>query len=379
MIYFDNAATTYPKPDSVYKALDYANRNLAFNSGRGEYKESVTGFDIIEETRFKIANLVSTKASNVIFSSSATESLNQIINGMNISSGDTIYISPFEHNAVVRPLYLIKERKNIEIKILPFDKKTWLPEIDKIKSEFILNNPKAVFISHISNVTGYLVPYKDIFELAEKYGSVNVLDCSQSLGVINPKTENVNYIVFAGHKSLYASFGIAGFIKLRDDELEVVKSGGTGSDSLNHYMPEIIPYKYEAGSPNIVAVYGLNKAIEFIKQVDIYNHEKEIFEYLIQCLNELEGIHVYCPEDSSKCFGVVSINMDGYFSDELASILYDDFGICVRAGYHCAPFVHDFIESKELRGTVRISLSYFSSKKEIDVLIHSLEEIKDEL
>ena len=153
MIYFDNAATTYPKPDSVYKALDYANRNLAFNSGRGEYKESVTGFDIIEETRFKIANLVSTKASNVIFSSSATESLNQIINGMNISSGDTIYISPFEHNAVVRPLYLIKERKNIEIKILPFDKKTWLPEIDKIKSEFILNNPKAVFISHISNVT----------------------------------------------------------------------------------------------------------------------------------------------------------------------------------------------------------------------------------
>ena len=108
VIYFDNAATTYPKPDSVYKALDYANRNLAFNSGRGEYKESVTGFDIIEETRFKIANLVSTKASNVIFSSSATESLNQIINGMNISSGDTIYISPFEHNAVVRPLYLIK-------------------------------------------------------------------------------------------------------------------------------------------------------------------------------------------------------------------------------------------------------------------------------
>ena len=96
-------------------------------------------------------------------------------------------------------------------------------------------------------------------------------------------------------------------------------------------------------------------------------------------MNELEGIHVYCPEDSSKCFGVVSINMDGYFSDELASILYDDFGICVRAGYHCAPFVHDFIESKELRGTVRISLSYFSSKKEIDVLIHSLEEIKDEL
>lgn len=372
MIYLDNAATTYPKPEQVYKALDYANRNLAFNAGRGEYKESTEAFNLIEDTRKKLASLINRKPNDVIFTSSATESLNMIINGISILNGDHVYVSPFEHNAVIRPLKNLQKTIDFSIDILPFDKETWLPNLDEIRSEFVLNHPRAVFISHISNVTGYIIPYEGIFELASNWNSINVLDCAQSFGVKNPgNLTNVNYIVFAGHKSLYASFGVAGFFKLKQDELRVVKAGGTGSDSLNPDMPKESPYRYETGSPNIVAIAGLNASIDWINETDIKSKEEELYDYLLSKLSDCQNVIVYKPTISNT-FGVISINVEGYSAEDVASILNDEYGICVRAGYHCAPLVHDFICSKEFNGTVRISFNYFNSIVDIDTLIEAL-------
>lgn len=375
MIYLDNAATTFPKPEEVYEALDYANRNMAFNAGRGEYQQSTEAFNLIQDTREKLASFVNRDANEVVFTSSATESLNLIINGITIESGDHVYVSPFEHNAVMRPLKLLQEKVNFELKVLPFDKVTWEPDLDSIKNEFALYHPKAIFISHISNVTGYVVPYKEIFEYGMQWNSINVLDCSQSFGVKNPDNlDLVNYLVFAGHKSLYASFGIAGFFKLKDDDLKVVKAGGTGSDSLNLDMPVEKPYRYESGSPNIVAIYGLNKSIDWLKNNDVEGKEEELLQYLYEKIKDIDGIEIYKPERKLP-FGILSINLEGYKSDELAEVLNEDYDICVRSGYHCAPLVHDFLGSKKYNGTVRVSISSFTSKEEINNLILALEEI----
>ncbi len=375
MIYFDNSATTYPKPESVYKALDFANRNLAFNAGRGAYKESLDCIDIINQTRYEIASFTKQDKNKVVFQSSATESLNLIINGLGLKDDDIVYISPFEHNSIVRPLYSLKNSTRIEIKILPFNKKTWEPEYDKIEEMFSIKRPKAVLISQLSNVTGYELPYDKIFALSKQFGAINVLDSAQSYGILNPILTNCDFCVFAGHKSLYASFGIAGFINVNDVKLQVIKSGGNGSDSLNHYMPETGYQRYEAGSPNVVAIYGLLESCKWLKNnKEIIEHEKELTNYLIEKLVENNKVKLYLPDN--KCvFGIVSFNIDGYLSDDVSAILYDEFGIMTRSGYHCSPHVHDFINSQMYKGTVRVSLGAFNTQSEIDELIAAIKTL----
>ena len=212
--------------------------------------------------------------------------------------------------------------------------------------------------------------------ISKKYNSINILDASQGFGIV-PITnkDNINYIVFAGHKSLYASFGIAGFIKLKSDILRQSIFGGTGSDTMNPNMPSNVPDGFEAGSPNIVSISGLDASIDWINSVDIYKHENELTSYLIDKLKKIKNIHIFIPNNIDKIFGIVSIGIDGYSSDDVGNILDDEFDICVRTGYHCAPLIHDFIGSLEYNGTVRISLNYFNTKNDIDILIKALESL----
>lgn len=375
MIYLDNAATTYPKPDCLYQALDYANRNCAFNSGRGLYNESANAAKTIASVRKEIASFVNKDEESVIFASSATEALNQIIYGLPLKKGDCVMVSPFEHNAVIRPLHLICEKKGVQMIVIPFVKETW--ELDEVKLQNILaiNKPKAVFVSQISNVTGYEIPYERIFEASSKIGAICVLDASQGFGIVKiTDTKNIDYIVFAGHKSLYASFGVGGFVICHSDCLDVVKAGGTGSDSLNMSMGDSGWDKFEAGSANIVAIEGLHSAIKWIRSNNIYQREKELTEYLIEKLSTLEKVHVFVPLTSS-IFGIVSFVVDGYSPKDVGTILYDEFGIAVRTGYHCAPLVHDFLGTRDCLGTVRVSLGAFNSRKDIDLLVNALETL----
>ena len=375
MIYLDNSATTFPKPEEVYVALDYANRNLAFNSGRGNYKKAQEVTKIIDETREEIASLVKRNASDVSFLSSATESLNVIINGLGIEDGDIVYISPFEHNAIVRPLYEIKEEKKIEILQIPFDKKTWLPDLVKLEEMMSIKRPKAIFVSQISNVTGLMIDYSNIFEVAKRFGSITVLDSAQAFGVVNPNLKNVDFCVFAGHKSLYASFGIAGIVSDKFNILKVTKSGGTGSDSLNHFMPKNGYERIESGSPNIVAIYGLHESVKWLKLNDVHKKEEALTKYLIEKLQTLSNVILYLPSNVSNILGIVSINIQGYNSGDVGSILSDEFNIAVRTGYHCSPFVHEFIGSDEYSGTIRISLGAFTTFDEIDKLIDAIKTL----
>lgn len=375
MIYFDNAATTYPKPEEVYLALDRANRN-AFNSGRGGYKVAREASKIIDTTRQAILDLNNIKTGKVIFTSSATNALNDIILGLDLKEGVNIYISPFEHNSVIRPLEELKRLLNVNVIILPFDNETWELNEDEMLNMFALNKPSCVILSQVSNVTGFILPYERIFKSSVKYSSINILDSSQGYGIV-PVNEinNISYIVFAGHKSLYSSFGIAGYIKLKEDKLKHRLFGGTGSDTLNPNMEDKYPLGYEAGSPNIVAITALNESIKWLMKNDVYKDERELTNYLINELKKVKKCILYLPQDIDKCFGIVSINITGYTSEDVGMILDDEFDICVRTGYHCAPYIHDFIGDLVYNGSVRISINYFNSKEDVNNLIRALESL----
>ena len=370
MIYFDNAATTYPKPQCVYDAMDIAMKQYAFNAGRGSYQSSRNTFDMIEETRQKIASLIDESGNKVVFTSSATESFNNILYGLNLSSNDSVFVSPFEHNAVIRTLHNL----GVKIVIIPFKKDTWELSEEELNDLYVIKKPKATIISHISNVTGYELPYKKIFDIAKRYNSITVLDCAQSYGIYSIEKTNADFLIFAGHKSLYAMFGVAGYINISGWDLSTYKVGGTGSDSLNPNMPNDSPAKYEAGSPNSISIFSVNSSIEYLKTEDFAKKEDNLVKYLLDGLSKIPQVHIYLPAGYISR-GIVSFNVEGFSSDEIGAILSEDYDICVRTGYHCAPFIHDIIDSKSFNGTVRVSLGIFNTISELDKLIHAIKEI----
>lgn len=370
MIYFDNAATTYPKPDCVYEAINEGMKKYSFNSGRGSYKAAQETFEMIEETRRLIGKVINVIGDKVVFTSSATESMNNIIYGMNLSKNDIVFVSPFEHNAVIRTLHNI----GVNIQIIPFDKETWQLNISLLNDMLVLYKPKAIIISHISNVTGFELPYELIFERAKNHNCITILDCAQSFGVYNISKGNCDYVIFAGHKSLYAMFGIAGYIILNDQKLNVYKVGGTGSDSLNAEMPSVGYSRYEAGSLNSVGIYSIRESLKFLNKNDFAATKHKLVSYFLEKISIFNDVIVYLPKGIISN-GIVSFNINGYLPSEVGDILANEYDICVRTGFHCAPLVHDFIGSKDQLGTVRISFSGFNTIDEVNTLVASIEEL----
>lgn len=381
MIYLDNAATTFPKPECVYDCVNEIQRTLAVNAGRGTYKFARKASSIIDEVRQKISVLTGCEnASHVVLSPSATIAMNQIIGGLSWNENMNVYVSPFEHNAVARPLKSMADKYGFCIHFLPFDGKSQQFDTDKMNNMFAVKHPDAVFVNHISNVTGLILPAEKIFGMAKKYNAVTVLDASQSLGLLDVNMQNmqVDFIAFAGHKNLYGHFGIGGFISSGRVPLKKFLTGGTGSDSLNLDMPSDMPSGFEPASHNIIAAAALNSSLDWLNSigiVNVFSHKKELTLYTVESLKKLRNIDVYLPEKSDEHISVISINHKEYRPDELAEILDGDFDIAVRSGYHCAPFVHELIGTKDNFGTVRISVGYFNTKNDIDKLIAALEEL----
>lgn len=377
MIYLDNAATTYPKPDAVIRAMDYANRNIAVNAGRGAYHVAREASKVITDTKNKIRNLISADSSaHVIFTPSITIALNEVIHGMHWMPGDVVYASPYEHNAVARTLNAMQSACGIRIKLLPVNQDTLEIDIERIKYEFSQDKPRAVFCTHVSNVTGYILPIHDIFAEAKKYHAITVLDSAQSLGLvrINVQELNADIIAFAGHKTLYGPFGIGGFVNVNNISLEPSIYGGTGSDSLNLKMPDDEELEFEPSSMNIVAINGLNAALSELNQPKLLDEEQKMTNYLIEELRKIPEIKLYLPSDLKQHVGIVSFTVSGMISEDVGTILDEDFDIAVRTGYHCAPWIHEILNDKNNLGTVRVGLGQFTSKEDIDKLVHSLFE-----
>lgn len=378
MIYLDNAATTFPKPDLVYEKMDDVNRNYAINAGRGSYKLAREASELIFDTKKRLRELVKDKKnSSVVFSPSITIALNQIINGLNIKDGETVYLSPYEHNAVARTVNHIAKKVNVEILQLPLNNETLEIDLDKMKYQFSIKKPDYIISTHVSNVTGYILPVEEIFKEGKRYNCVTVLDSAQSLGLIDVNSNNINadIIAFAGHKTLYGPLGIGGFINIGNIELDEYIVGGTGSDSLNLDMPIDGEGKYESASQNVIAIAGLNVALKVLNQKSLFEKERELTEYLVKKLRQVDNVVILAPEKAEKHVGIVSFLVRGFNSNDVGEILDEDFDIAVRTGYHCAPYIHSFLKDKKNLGTVRVGLSQFNSKKDIDKLIFALKEL----
>lgn len=389
IIYLDNAATTYPKPESVYQKMDEVNRGLAVNAGRGSYALAKKATDLIEDARKELLCLVNgTEVAEVVFSPSATSALNQIIGGMPWKKEDIVYVSPFEHNAVMRPLHHMQKQYGFSIEEMPFSENSGGIDLEKLQYQFSGKKPTVVFMTHCSNVTGYVLPISKICEIAKTYDAVTVVDASQSLGLlpIDLKKMKIDFLIFAGHKNLYGPFGVGGFVmrhKIQGQKCEAYLMpylcGGTGSDSLNLEMPEAAPARYEAASSNIIAIAGLVAALEVLQdnKRQLYEEkERADTECLVEGLKRIRDVKLYCP-GKEEHVGIIAFNIEGYQASDVGMLLDEDYGIAVRTGYHCAPLIHKYLQDQSYAGVVRVSVGRFTTKEEIEGFLRAVAEIAE--
>lgn len=380
MIYLDNAATTFKKPNSVYDAVIDCMKNYGANPGRGSHKLAMKASRKIYEARENIAKLFNIdNPMNIIFTSGATESLNLAIKGI-VKEGDHIITTSMEHNSVIRPIKTL-EKYGISNTIVNCEEDGSL-NVKKLEKE-IKENTKLIVTTHASNVCGTLIDIKEIGEIAKKYNILYLIDASQTAGVydIDVKSFNVDMIACAGHKSLFGPQGV-GILYIKEGlNINSLKEGGTGSSSLELYQPDIFPDKYESGTPNTQSIAGLNEGIKFILDVgtkNIREKEEKLCEYMLSRLKEINDIKIYGIIDSKKRAPVISINIGDLDSGEISFLLDSEYDIATRPGIHCSPLAHKTLGSLK-QGAVRFSIGYFNTKKEIDTTIDALKNIVESI
>lgn len=381
MAYFDNAATTYPKPETVYQSMDQFQRHTGGSFGRGNYEFSNSAKGMVDDTRKAIMQLLHCPAKQVVFEPSATISLNIIIHGIIQKGARNIYISPFEHNAVTRTLHHYRKRGQIKVEELAVDQKLNY-DIQRIHFQFETTPPDFVIVSHASNVIGLVAPVAEIFSLAKEFHAITLLDMAQTAGLVDLDIgkEVFDFAVFAGHKTLLGPTGISGFVMKPGIELDPVFFGGTGFDSANQDMPTSLPERFEVGTMNSVGIAGLNASVKWILQqgVDaLAAAEAENRNKLLTLLKEYDYVSIIGDIDGRDYVGIVSCVIDDISSD-IAGQLFSERNIAVRTGLHCAPNAHKFLKTFPA-GTIRFSVNSFTTDEDFEVLREALEDINDNL
>ncbi len=377
--YFDNAATTLKKVPGLYEFIAQYMNEYGLNSGRGEYGAVRSTGKMVRDTRNLILKLLhADKRKEVVFCPSATIAINTILRGLDINEGDNIYISHFEHNAVVRVLHDIQKKVKFNLEYLSIDVASLKYNEKVIKTQFANKKPKAVIVSQVSNVCGLVQPIDMLFKIAKEHNAITIADAAQACGVIDTTLDNIDYYVFAGHKTLYAPFGIAGFVCSKTSPLKAFIYGGTGLDSANTEMPNTIPERFEAGSLNTMAIAGLNYSLKWILERGVQRigiKEAENYKRLKDLLSIYDVISFVGMSDNASA--IISCKFKGYAPDEIGGVL-DSFGVLVRTGLHCAPTAHKFLNTFP-EGTVRFSISYFTDQNDFESLKKALDIIEEQM
>ena len=375
MIYLDNAATTIHKPEGVVQAMVQALSSLG-NSGRGAHEATLDASRIIYGTREKLARLFGIKdPMRIAFTCNATESLNIAINGL-FEKGDHVITTMCEHNSVLRPLYRLEEN-GVELSILPADSKG-VPMYGELE-RLIQQNTRAIVITHASNLSGNVTDLGRVSAIAQKYKLLLVVDASQSAGCIPIDVEKmgIDVLCFTGHKGLMGPQGTGGIYVREGLEIRPLKVGGSGVHSYDREHPKEMPTALEAGTLNGTGIAGLFSSLDFILDTGveaIHKKEMKLAKRFFDGIKDLPEVTVYGDWQNSERTAIVSVNLGTEESGQVSDWLWEDYGIAVRAGAHCAPLMHKALGT-EKQGAVRFSFSYFNTEEEVDTAIQALKEI----
>ncbi|GEP65510.1 cysteine desulfurase [Clostridium beijerinckii] len=381
-VYLDNSSTTFPKPKQVINAMCDYMLNVGGNAGRGNYSNSLQSNRCLYDARELICNFFGYDSpSNVIFTNNVTTSLNILIKGI-LRHGDHVITSSMEHNSVIRPLFFCKENLQIELDIVAANSEGFINAHDLKKK--ITNKTRLVVMTQASNVTGSVQDLYNIGKICDENNIFFIVDSSQGAGVldINMKNIKANAIAFTGHKSLLGPQGIGGFIldSKFNDSCSSLIHGGTGSLSYSLSQPDFLPDKFECGTHNLPGIVGLSESIKYINSVglnSIYEHNNYLIKHMLEGLLNIKGITVYGDLSGKRLSSCISINLNSLDPSELGYYLECE-GIKTRSGLHCSPLAHKTIGSYP-SGTVRLSISYFTTKEEVNYALTVLNKIPKNL
>jgi cysteine desulfurase family protein len=379
MIYLDNPATSWPKPPQVKEAMNRFMDEVGANPGRSGHLLSIQAARIVYETREALSVLFRVNdSSRIVFTLNATESINLALKGL-LKYKDHVVTSSMEHNSVMRPLRDL-EKKGIALTAVPcFEDGTLDPrEVEKR----IQSNTKMIVLNHASNVTGTLLPIREVGKIAIEYDLLFLVDAAQTAGAysIDVERDRIDLLAFTGHKSLYGPQGTGGLVigeRINEREMTPLKQGGTGSRSEFEEQPNFLPDRFESGTPNGVGIAGLLAGIQLVleKGVEqIRQNEMTLAQKLIEGLKEIHQLKIYGPENLNDRVATLSFNFSHLSPSEGALRLEKEFGILCRPGLHCAPAAHHTIGTFP-EGTIRFGLSAFNTEEEIEAAVQAVSQI----
>ena len=376
IINFDNSATTYPKPPAIAKAVAQAVERYGGNPGRSGHKLSMRVSEKIFSVRQQAAEMFGAQTENVAFTANCTHALNMAIKGV-MQYGGHMIISDHEHNAVARPVYALSKTRDVKYSIA----RTGETDSETVENfrRLITPETKCICCTVASNVTGRLMPYRELAVLCKAHGICFIADGAQACGLLELSlSDGFNFLCTAGHKGLYGPMGTGLLIINSETTPDSLIQGGTGSDSANLNQPEILPDKYESGTPNLPGIAGLNAGIKFVlnKKTDrIYNSELSLARMLYKRLEKAENVILYTKmPEKSHSVPVISFNIKNTESETVAKILNDSYNIAVRAGLHCAPLAHKSFGTQDT-GTVRAVVSAFTTKNDVVYFANAVSRI----
>lgn len=379
-IYLDNAATSWPKPDAVYQAVDRYQREIGAPAGRGAYAEAVLVGRTIERTRQLALELVGGVGEyHAIFTPNCTAALNLAIHG-SLRPGDHVVTTVVEHNSVLRPLRAEQAQRGVEVSYVDCDAAGIVDPAAVRKA--LRPATRLIAVSHASNVTGAIQPVEAIGAIARQHGALLLVDAAQSLGhlPVDLSTIAADFVAGAGHKGLLAPLGV-GLLFLRNDaadKLTPILQGGTGTSSQLDAQPDELPERFESGNLDVPALFGLAAGLEFIRErgvTHLAEHAGKLTQQLLDGLSALEDVRVYGPPTSTGRVGVVSFNVEGYDPQEIAAGLQALGRIQVRAGLHCAGRMHERLGTLSSGGSVRISFGPFNERGDVELLLRLVGQV----
>lgn len=378
LIYLDNSATSYPKPEVVYKYMDNFYRTKGVSPGRSGFDAAIETEEIVQNTRKMLCQLFNgDDPKRLTFSYNASDSLNMILTGL-AEKGDHIITTMLEHNSVLRPLHHLHLQGVAEITHIPFDDQGYL-DPDDIKKA-IRKNTKMVVVNHSSNVIGTVQPITEIGKICKAAGVLFVVDASQSAGAIpiDMKAMGIDALAFTGHKCLMGPTGIGGSYIMEGVPIQGTRFGGTGVRSAQKTHLTEFPYRMECGTLNTVGVAGLYAGTKWVLEQGIeklHAQEMELWKKLKNGIKDIENLTLYCAEDPANRNAVLSMNIDKFDSGDVGTMLDVDYDIACRTGLQCAPLVHERIGTVDIHGTVRLSMGPFNTEAHIDAAIEAIKDV----